>query len=270
MTNNRKEINFSKVKLKTAITCSIIALAFTGCAGTQEKERAMDRLSFQVMELKTSLDEANSRIDNLGNRFVLLQEKIEASKAEIERLSALPVMPPEGLKVVPLTEEHETRPEKAAQKAAVAKEPAAAPAPVKEPAATEEKLGAEAMYNKGQDLFMAARYEEARKAFYAMVRAYPRHALSDNALYWAGESYYSEKDFEKALEKFKEVADKYPDENKAPDALLKTGFSYMELNNPEKAKEALTRVISRYPGTDAALKAQKTLERDPGAKEGKR
>lgn len=244
---------------KTFIAIAAVALISTGCAGMQEQQRSIDKLRLQTAELKVSLDDTRGRLDDLGNKFVLLQEKHEASKAELEKLlhsNALPSEAPRGLAVVPLGEET----------------PRYNPGPGQKGHALKAETGdrsPEAMYNRGQDLFLAGRYEEARAAFAAFLKAYPRHSLSDNALYWTGESRYAEKDFPRALESFMEVADKYPEENKAPDALLKTGLSYMEMNQGDRAVAAFEKLIARHPGTDAAAKAGKALEA-ARAKEGKR
>lgn len=243
---------------KTSITLAAFVLLFTGCAGMQEQQRSIDKLRLQNAELKVTVDETRARLDDLGNKFVLLQEKLEASKAEIEKLhaSAVPAAPPAGLAVVPLTEET----------------PRYNPGPAQKGHTMHRETGEaspEAMYNRGQDLFMAGQYEEARAAFGAFLKAYPRHSLSDNSLYWIGESHYAEKDFSKALERFNELADKYPGENKAPDALLKAGLSHMEMNQGEKARAFFEKLIATHPGTDAASKARKALK-DAGAKEGTR
>ena len=234
---------------KTIIIAAVLAFVATGCAATNEQQRSIDKLNLQTSDLKISLEDMRARVDLLGNKFILLQEKIEASRADIDKLNAAgaaqSMMPPAGLTVVPLDEEVRYNPGPLQKGHTMKKETG--------------PLSPEAMYNKGQDLFMASRYEEARGAFNAFLKAYPRHGLSDNALYWIGEAYYAEKDYAKALERFKEVADKYPGENKAPDALLKAGFSHMEMEEGGKAKAVLEKVVALYPGTDAASKAMKAL-----------
>lgn len=236
---------FSGMRLSTLIF-AVAVFPLAGCAGVGGQQKSMDELSRQVAELRISMSEANSRIDDLGNKIVLLQEKIEETRAEVENMGTVPVAPPEGLKVVPLSEEGGKR----------------VPA-VKEKGHGWDKgdvlRDASALYNEGQDLFMAGRYEEARKIFSSFLGSYPRHTLSDNALYWIGETYYSAREFEKALEKFSEVVDKYPEENKAPDALLKAGFSYQEMKRDNEARAALERLVKRYPGSHAASIAAKAL-----------
>lgn len=244
------------MKRKLAIIAA--AFIFVGCAGVSEQQKSIDKLSAEVSELRAALESTRGKADDLGNKFVLLQEKIDASRADIDKLSAasVPSLPPAGLTVVPLAEEESRYNPGPSQKGHTMKKETG-------------PASAEAMYNSGQDLFIAGRYEEARVSFAVFLKAYPRHSLSDNALYWIGESYYAEKDFARALEKFREAADKYPGENKAPDALLKAGFSHMEMNEGEKGRAVLEKVMSLYPGTDAASKARKALE-SAGAKEGTR
>ncbi len=234
---------FSGMRLVTLISAAAL-FPLAGCAGFGGEQKAIDQLTTQVAELRASVSEANSRIDDLGNRTVLLQEKIEETRAEVENLAAVPASPPKGLRVVPLSEEGG---KPAAKGKGQAGEKKAAP------------RDASAMYNEGQDLFMAGRYEDARMAFSSFLGAYPRHSLSDNALYWIGETYYSVRDYEKALEKFSAVVDKYPEENKTPDALLKVGFSYKEMKRDGEARAALERLVSRYPGSHAASIAARAL-----------
>lgn len=256
---------------KSLLLYGFITASIIGCSGMNEQAKTIDRLSRQVSELRYNLDDTKTRLDDLNNKFTLLHEKVEASKTDIQKLTVFPETPPEGLRIVSLNEAEEHKKTEEAKKKKVEKPQIVPAAVVSAPPLTEapvqtEKAGADALYNKGQDFFLAGKYAEARKVFANLVKTYPAHNLSDNALYWIGESYYSEKDFEKAIMKFKEVADKYPDENKAPDALLKAGLSYMEMENFERARESFERLIKRYPDSEAADKAAKTLSKLSGAK----
>lgn len=236
-----------------------MAASLIGCAGVNDKNDLMAR---RVGELKASLSETNSRVDDLNNKFMLLLEKVEASKNDIEKLNAVSPSAPEGLKVVSLGDEAEHK--KAVD--ADAKKEEKPEAPVKAPSSLKTGKAAkaetpEALYGRGQDLVMAGRFEEARGVFRGLVKGFPASDLADNALYWEGETYYSEKDFYKAADKFMEVPKKYPAGNKAPDAFLKAAFSYLEINNDSMAKEILERLVKAYPGSEAADRAKKTMER---------
>lgn len=223
------------MKLKFYSLYALTAFLIAGCAGMNGSEMTVQKLSNNAAELRRSLDETNSRVEELNNKFLLLREKFEVVKEKSESGGFSESSPPEGLKVVRLGEE-----------------PAAAPAPGPE--------SPEALYNRGQNLFMEGRYEDARGAFKTLVDLYPADGLSDNALYWTGESYYTEKNFLDALEAFMDTVEKYPEGNKASDALLKAGFSYIELGKKTEGRSALRRLLKRYPGTEAAFKAQKRLK----------
>jgi tol-pal system protein YbgF len=228
-------------------------------------EKAHEDMSRQSAVMKTSLDEARAKLEELNNKFILLHEKLEATRAEVAGLQAQAAAGVPQLKVVSVgelgqakeagdaLEKKPAQPEKAIEKADKPDKQAEA--------AARPSIGPEMLYNRAQDLFMAGNYAEARDMFSSFAASYPDNALADNALYWIGEAYYSEKDFENAVLKFREAADKYPSENKAPDALLKTAYSYIELNNVEKAKEFLDALIRRYPESAAAGAAKKAAER---------
>lgn len=240
--------------LKNLIAYPLLFLLLTGCAGLSEKER--QEMNGKLSSMRTALDETNAKLEELDNKFILLHEKAEAQKAEIERIGSIPSAPPEGLKVVSLGEDGETKGAEPGRDKKIKTE-AQRPQQGRKGAAE----SAEAIYNRGQDLFMAGKYPEARAAFNSLVKAYPNHNLADNALYWVGESYYSEKDYEKAVERFRDVVDRYPGENKAPDALLKVAFSQLEINNRDMASATLLLLIKRYPDTEAAVKARTVLDK---------
>ncbi len=261
-----------------------LPLALAGCVGVHEMEKAHEDMSRQSAVMKASLDETAARLEVLNNKFILLHEKLEATRAEVAGLRAQAGAGIPQLKVVTVGElgqakEAEVLPEKKPAQAERPDKAEKAARPEKTPEKTIEKadkpaaeagakpsLGPEALYNRGQDLFMAGNYAGAREVFSSFAASYPDNALADNALYWMGEAYYSEKDFENAALKFKEAADRYPSENKAPDALLKAAYSHIELGNAEKAKELLDSLVRRYPESVAAATAKKALDRLPGQK----
>jgi tol-pal system protein YbgF len=248
-----KGVYFRDMTARLSLACVIAWLLAAGCAGMGAEEH--ERLLRQNAEIRASAEDSRARVDELTNKLMLLHEKLEATRSEVERLDKAmaerALNPPEGLKVVSLDEE--------------ATREATEPQPAKEAKKKEEKAKAEArapeeLYNKAQDFFISGDYAVARKVFAELAGLHPQSPLADNAIYWIGESYYSEKDFSKAIDKFKEVVDAYPNENKAPDALLKIALSYKELEDRVKAIEYLERLIKRYPDSEAAQKARKLIE----------
>jgi tol-pal system protein YbgF len=226
--------------LKTIFFAGLV-LFFFGCAAVGEKEPLPLKEDLRIVEIKKSIAETNIRLDELNNKFLLLQEKVMTNAEKIEKLNTQieTVVPPEDLKIIKLKQEE-----------------------VKKESATEPP-DPEGLYSQGQDLFINGEHEKARKVFSSLAEMFPGHGLADNALYWMGESYYAARGYEQALAKFKEVVDTYPEGNKAPDAMLKLGYSYMELGEMERGTNVLKRLIRDYPGSAAADKAWKRLEKIP-------
>lgn len=251
--------------IKSYIFLALLPALAIGCASTQKKDRSVEELNTRINDLSASLADSRERFDELNNKFYLLQEKVEAARPapqpvqEIaEETGVMPEGPPEGLKVVSLSEQDH------GASVAEKKPPTALSVKKDEQAGVKSSLNKngrtpEEMYNRGQLLFTSGRYADAREVFLELAGLHPGHDLADNAIYWAGEAYYSEKDFTSALARFQEVADRYPESNKAPDALLKMGYSYLEVNDTVMARESLTELVRKYPESDAAGKARRAL-----------
>lgn len=256
---------------KLLILCSFTVALSAGCTMMDERDKARRDLDARMMNIDTQLTTSNSRIEELDNKFHLLQEKLQVIQASRQTAeTAQPGLnPPEGLMVIQLEADKK-------QTVAVASRPksvAAKTQPDKtdlvdeaedsdvEQAKAAANTTPDGLYAQGQDLFIAGRYAEARQVFSELVNAFPKHGLADNALYWLGESYYSEKTFQKALAVFLDITEKYPKENKAPDAMLKAGYTYMELGSETKAEEAFTSLLKLYPNSEAAVKAKNGIAR---------
>ena len=251
--------------IKSYIFLALLSALAIGCAGPQKKDRAMEELNARINDLSSSLADSRERFDELNTKFSLLQEKVEAAKPApqpsqeiVEEISVVPEAPPEGLKVVSLSEQDHG--------ASVAEKKPAPALSEKNDGRVGEKSSLnkkgqtpEEMYNRGQLLFSSGRYADAREVFLELADLHPGHDLADNAIYWVGEAYYSEKDFTNALLRFQEVVDRYSERNKAPDALLKMGYSYLEVNDTVMARESLDELVRKYPESDAADKARRAL-----------
>ena len=237
----------------------------------------------EILSLKKSMSETNRRLEELNNKFLLLQEKVETNAERLvtsrsgftvaSSVSVAPVAdtPPAGLKVVKLKDVSGGSGTKETKQALptvtytnadlLSKEPkmVISREPVSKPA-SKPALAPEVLYQGGVNLFIAGRYAEARTRFVEIVKHYPDNQLSDNTLYWIGESFYTEGLYSKALLHFSKVTDKYPEGNKAPDAMLKTAYSLIELGEKEKAILVLRDIAKLYPDSGAALKAEKRLK----------
>ncbi len=226
----------------------LMCLSVAGCGGMGKKKGGKTEDLIRTAELKQTMAEINIKIEELNNKFLLLQEKVESIRENVgDSAGTKPVedeKPPTGLKVIKLT------------KADVEKSKAKG---IAEKDKKIKKLSASALYRKGQDLFIVGKYGDARKHFEELVGRFPDNDLADNALYWAGESHYSEQDYVRALVKFEDVVDRYPEGNKAPDSLLKAAFSYMELDDKSSALDTFKSLIEKYPTSAAANRAKRKI-----------
>lgn len=249
----------NKIKLMM-IAVTITALSY-GCATVPVAERPLVEKNFELVELKQALAETNMMVEELNNKFMLLQERV--SEGERVRLpinsKKLRVFEPADLKVVKLVDD-EAEAEVSPPKKIVLGNKDLYSATHDDSAGLYEEEIAEDIYLSGQDYFFSGDYELARSEFERLVSKFPEHPLSDNALYWAGESYYSRQDYESALTFFERVVKDYPRENKAPDAMLKISLCETELGRAEDAEKRLRELILKYPHSPASLKASKRLK----------
>jgi len=284
----------------------VFILFLGGCAALEEQGKVIKDLEKEVAGLKVSLAESNTRLEDLNNKFSILHEKVQSQKRVSPAVSPLPpsdlevvrlegedeflridddgiTLPAEAVKgeLPTLPEGKKTGQQKASKserpprrvipslakgKKRIASIPHVPDAPASKRVLPSLAGTVEELYNRGQDHIIAGRFSESRAALAELVAAYPKSDLADNALYWIAETYYTEKDYKKAAGLFSEAVSIYPAGNKAPDSLLKAGFSLMELDDIKGATTALDALIKRYPGTDAAVKAKKTLEKLSGEK----
>lgn len=231
------------------ISILFLVILVTGCAGASKKET--DTLKKEVYDLKSTVGDLNWKLEELSNKFMLLQEQrtsdfetTEYNNTEDEVVVAKKKRsdsPPENLKVIKLGKKlkKETKPEIYIKR---------------------EPKTAKGLYREGQDLFLSGQYRLARSKFASLAENFPFNDLADNSLYWGAESFYAEGLYEQALEIFTKIVNEYGEGNKAPDAMLKVAYTYIELGNIDKARSSLETLLERYPDTSAALKAKKRLK----------
>lgn len=97
---------------------------------------------------------------------------------------------------------------------------------------------------------------EAEQQFESFMAAYPESRLAPNALYWKGECLYLRGKYSDALFVFKDVTTRYPQHPKAADALLKAGMSYARMGDAENAKLHYRVLYEDYPNSQAARKGK--------------
>ena len=109
-----------------------------------------------------------------------------------------------------------------------------------------------AVYQEGQNLLKAGKYDQAAGVFSRMLAENPGGRLAPNARYWLGECHYAQGRYGQAAAEFQRCADDYPRTDKAADSLLKLSFSYDRMGDGPRAMAAVDRLLGQYPGSNAA------------------
>ncbi len=285
-------INLSKVNLKHLLITPLALVLVYGCAAGPTVQD-VEALKGRIARLEKSLDDSREKVDELDTRLALLREKLNSGERDTSALEPADITPPEGLRVIELSdgsiriESHPPGEDSAPGGASGKPRPKTKSPALQKKAASAEKVTAlprsaettamakssgltaaldgkpatpRALYRRGQELYLAGRYAEARTVFSDLARRYPGSSLADNAFFWSGQAYFSENDFTRAIENYEVVIKIYPKGNKAPDALLMMGIAYARTGDNAKAAAVFTRLIKEYPGSEASKKASKRLK----------
>ncbi|MFO0712262.1 MAG: tol-pal system protein YbgF [Sandaracinus sp.] len=103
----------------------------------------------------------------------------------------------------------------------------------------------------------ARRFDEALAGLTGFLRAHPQHPYADNAMYWRGEVLYMRRDYAGAERELAEMVRRFPHGNKVADALLRLGFCRQRQGDLEGARTYFRRVRTEHPGTVAARLASR-------------
>jgi tol-pal system protein YbgF len=103
----------------------------------------------------------------------------------------------------------------------------------------------------------ARRFDEALAGLGTFLRVHPSHPYADNAMFWRGEVLYMRRDYAAAERELAEMVRRFPRGNKVPDALLRLGFCRQRQGDLEGARTYFRRVRAEHPGTVAARLASR-------------
>ncbi|MFN7700281.1 MAG: tol-pal system protein YbgF, partial [Deltaproteobacteria bacterium] len=112
-------------------------------------------------------------------------------------------------------------------------------------------------YDEALALARGGRCGEAVDAFSRFLVRWPEHPHADNAMYWRGEVLYMRRDYAAAERELAEMVRRFPRGNKVPDALLRLGFCRQRQGDLEGARVYFRRVRTDHPGTVAARLASR-------------
>ena len=116
-------------------------------------------------------------------------------------------------------------------------------------------------YQKAYRTLQEGEYVAAIDLFKAFLVKFRQGEYADNAQYWLAEAHYVQREFDEASKAFNAVVYEYPQSPKVKDSLLKTGFIQYEEGNWDKAQEILKDVVDRYPNSTVAKLAKARLQK---------
>ncbi len=182
----------------------------------------VDSMGNDFQSLRVSLDDVSSRLAKLQQGLIDLNNTVKV-------ISAPPAPPP-----------------------AATGAPGAAAGPP--PGMTADSLYANAMRDKD-----GGNYDIAGQEYSDYVKFYGNSEMAPNAQYYIGEIYYTRKDYDNALKAFDAVLERYPDNNKTLDAMYMKGRTLFQMGERTKAANEFRAVYARSPRSELAAKAKAQL-----------
>ena len=124
-----------------------------------------------------------------------------------------------------------------------------------------EKLSPEEQFQLAFDQIRNKKYEEARKSFKNFINQNENNQLSGSAHYWLGELYLLDKNFREAALIFAEGYQNYPKSIKAADMLYKLSEALLEIDKKKEACNTLSKISNDFSTHKIRNKAEmKKLE----------
>lgn len=109
--------------------------------------------------------------------------------------------------------------------------------------------------------FRSGQFPEARNAFAAFVRNYPRSGYIPSARFWLGNTQYAGRDYKEAIANFKSLLTSTPTHARAAEAALSIANCQLELKDTKSARKTLEDLLKDYPNSEAASTAKERLAR---------
>lgn len=256
------------IKSKLALAC-LLAVLMTPVAYSQKKEilqlqADMIRLSQQMTQLQSSVDQNNSVLKSLVEKITdqvntlgtsvqtsiqKISQAVDGSKTQNDKTAG-------ELRVIltnmntNITELQEGLSSVRAQINSVSQQVTARNTTV-EPLAGPEDLMRTAMVD-----YLAGNYDLAMAGFQEFLTKYPNDPRAGEAQLSRGETLFNQKKYDQAVIEYDVFLQKYPDSDKTRTALYKKGLALAELDQTQPALTVLDKVVKDFPNTSEATNAQ--------------
>lgn len=200
------------------------------------RTEAQQRMSSQIMELQSDIDEIRGSIELHNHQLEKLLERQRELFLELDRRF-------EGMQA------QTTQLGNDISGGITTSAPVASPSQVN---------GEQEAYQAAVNLILKDQnYDAAIPAFQTFLSQYPNSALTANSHYWLGQLLFNKQNYTEAKIQFTQVANKFVDSPKRADSLLKLGLIEKATGNLSAANSLFEQVLKEYPdGTPARLASQ--------------
>lgn len=131
-----------------------------------------------------------------------------------------------------------------------------------------ERLGPDALFERGLRAYQARRWTEAIQAFDRLVLEYPAHPRIEEARFRLAESYFGKREFVTAATEFARLAADYPAGPFADDARFKVCESYARLSPKPQLDQQYTQaaiehcesLLAYHPDSEYAERARALID----------
>jgi len=205
-----------------------------------EVKKGQADLKTEIQGLKQDLSQLEQAVQDLGQRM-----------AEME--ARLNLTPQQGGTPVLTTAQADKAERAAASEAmpplAQARPQAGAISP------GETKLSTEG-YDLGVRYYNEGKFDAARAAFEAFIKAGPGSPASEDAQFKIAECYFRQNDFKRATLEYDKFTKDYPAGKKMPMAMFRMGLCFEKLDKKDIAEATYKGLIAAYPNSPEAAQAK--------------
>ncbi len=125
---------------------------------------------------------------------------------------------------------------------------------------TEELDSPQSLMRMAVTDFLSGNYDLAIEGFREYLDNFPASPRAAESQLYLGDSYFNDGEFEQAIIEYDLLLQKYPDSDKNVTALYKKGLALAEMNQTQDALNYLRRVVSEYPDSTEATSAQQKID----------
>jgi len=117
----------------------------------------------------------------------------------------------------------------------------------------------EEIYRYGYERKKANDCHEANRAFFNLVKRYPKHDRADNSLYLAGQCQFDKNEFSASIRTLRVILVRYKKGKKVDDALELMHDAFLQMGKCKEALVFIQELVSEYPRYGKRRRAKKKL-----------